>query len=128
MAIADFFYSFLTHRSPESESFTSKVWSNSKRLSCEQAQKIAAQYSKKGDLWIAQKLRNNNCSEEFIGRAIGSIPVEKERAELLAANKWYCLSHKDIRVKVVKLAQFLMSQHFAADIAWKVARDFGNIH
>lgn len=128
MAIADLFHSFLNQRSSYSESFTSKLWSKRTPLSFEEAKKLAARYSKKGDLWIAQKLRNNNCSEEYIGRAIGTLPKEQERAQLLASDKWYRLNHKDVRVRVVKLAQYLMSQHFAAEIAWDIARDFGNIH
>ncbi|MDF2868099.1 MAG: hypothetical protein K0S11_1569 [Gammaproteobacteria bacterium] len=128
MAIAEFFHSFLTNRSNYSESFTSKLWSSNKYLNCEEAKKLATYYCHKGDLWITQKLRNNNCSDEYIGRAIGSIANEKERAELLAVDKWYQLNHKDVRIKVVKLARYLMSQHFTAEVAWAVARDFGNIH
>ncbi len=128
MAIAEFFHSFLNNRSDYSESSARKLWVSNKRLSCEEAKKLAIYYCNKGNLWIMQKLRNNNCSDEYIGRAIGSLANEQERAELLAADMWYRLNHKDVRVKVVKLAQYLMSQHFAAEVAWAVARDFGKIH
>lgn len=127
MAIADFFYSFINHHTTETQLNSKSLWSSNKYLSFEKAKKLAKRYSNKGNVWIAQKLRNHNCSEEFIGRAVGSIATERERAELMAANKWYNLSHADNRVKIIKLAKYLMERHFDAETSWTIAREFGNV-
>lgn len=127
MTIADLVHSFINHNTNQAHLNSKQVWSSQHYLSFEKAKKLAKRYCNKGNLWIAQKLRNNNCSEEFIGRAVDSIADERERAELVAADKWYSLNHSDTRVKIIKLAQYLMEQHFDAEIAWAIAREFGNV-
>jgi SOS response regulatory protein OraA/RecX len=127
MAIADLLHTFINPKS-SNPYINNSLFVMQSSVNREQAKNIASRYLNKGNLWIAQKLRNHNCSEEFIAYAMTSLPPEKQRAELLAAEKWYDFEYKDDKIKVIKLAQYLMSHYFEADIAWDVARDFGNIH